>query len=126
MSKTPKTTKYRIFELAKEFNQDSQFLLDFLKKRKIKVANRFSAVDEEVYAMLKESLPRRKATVETPTESKTESAPKTAATPARPARNYNDKPKINVKPRAAETGAKTDSRPVTRVERPITRVEKPV
>ena len=126
MSKTPKTTKYRIFELAKEFNQDSQFLLDFLKKRKIKVANRFSAVDEEVYAMLKETLPRRKATVETPTESKTESALKSAATPARPARNYNDKPKINVKPRAAETGAKTDSRPVTRVERPIIRVEKPV
>lgn len=44
--------KYRIFELAKEFNRDSQFLVNFLKKRKIKVANRFSSVDEDVYQML--------------------------------------------------------------------------
>ena len=67
MSKTTKTPKYRIFELAKEFNQDSQFLVDFLKKRKIKVANRFSAVDEEAYTLLKENFARRKpAAVETP------------------------------------------------------------
>ena len=59
MSKTTNTTKYRIFELEKEFNQSSQTIIEFLKKRKVKVANRFSAIGEEVYAILKESLPRR-------------------------------------------------------------------
>ncbi len=59
MSKTTNTTKYRIFELEKEFNQPSQTIIDFLKKRKIKVANRFSAIEEDVYKILQESLPRR-------------------------------------------------------------------
>ena len=59
MSKTTSTAKYRIFELEKEFNQSSQTIIDFLKKRKIKVANRFSAIDEDAYAILQESLPKR-------------------------------------------------------------------
>ncbi|MBQ7705572.1 MAG: translation initiation factor IF-2 [Selenomonadaceae bacterium] len=149
MSKTPKTTKYRIFELAKEFNQDSQFLLDFLKKRKIKVANRFSAVGEDVYAVLQENFARRKPTapVETPAEIKTETAPKVetapktepapktesapksekpAAKPARPARNFGDKPRTDFKPRTAEPVKKTETKPAPKVERPATRTERPV
>ena len=59
MSKTTSTAKYRIFELEKEFNQSSQTIIDFLKKRKIKVTNRFSAIDEDAYAILQESLPKR-------------------------------------------------------------------
>ena len=59
MSKASKTPKYRIFELEKEFNQSSQTIIEFLKKHKIKVANRFSGIDEDAYAILKESLPRR-------------------------------------------------------------------
>lgn len=121
MSKTTKTPKYRIFELAKEFNQDSQFLVDFLKKRKIKVANRFSAVDEEVYTMLKEKFPRRKpapepAKTETPkaetkteipkTEKpKTESVQKNSQRNNRPARNFGDKPRTD---KAAESTRKPD------------------
>lgn len=133
MSKTPKTTKYRIFELAKEFNQDSQFLLDFLKKRKIKVANRFSAVDEEVYNVLKENFARRKpATVETPPEVKTETesapkvesatAPKPAAKPARQSKNFADKPKQDFKPRTADTSKKVETKPAPK---PAPKAEKP-
>lgn len=59
MSKTTGTGKYRIFELEKEFNQSSQTIIEFLKKRKIKVANRFSAIDDDAYAILQESLPKR-------------------------------------------------------------------
>ena len=59
MSKTTGTTKYRIFELEKEFNQSSQTIIEFLKKRKIKVKNSFSAIDEEAYNILQESLPKR-------------------------------------------------------------------
>ncbi|MBQ9480469.1 MAG: translation initiation factor IF-2 [Selenomonadaceae bacterium] len=58
MSKTSKP-KYRIFELAKEFNQNSKVLIDFLKKRKIKVANHFSAIDGEAYELLKGAFARR-------------------------------------------------------------------
>ncbi len=59
MSK-PKTPEYRIYQLSEEFNRDSQFLIDFLKKHKIKVKNRFSAIDEQAYELLKNSFPRRK------------------------------------------------------------------
>ena len=54
-----KTQKYRIFELAKELNQDSKLLVDFLKRHKIKVANHFSAIDEEAYQLLKGSFVKR-------------------------------------------------------------------
>lgn len=143
MSKTPKTTKYRIFELAKEFNQDSQFLLDFLKKRKIKVANRFSAVDEEVYNVLKENFARRKpAPVETPAEVKTESAPKIetikkvetapatkpAAKPARQSKNFADKPKTDFKSRTADPLKKVETKPAPKTapkaEKPAAEVPK--
>ena len=66
MSKTTGTTKYRIFELEKEFNQSSQTIIEFLKKRKIKVANRFSAIDEDTYAILQESLPKRNKPIAEP------------------------------------------------------------
>ena len=65
MSKTP---KYRIFDLVKEFSQDKQTILDYLKKRKIKVANAFSSVGEEVYLELKEHFARRKPAQEKPAE----------------------------------------------------------
>ena len=150
MSKTTKTPKYRIFELAKEFNQDSQFLVDFLKKRKIKVANRFSAVGEEVYDVLKENFARRKpAAIETPqVETAKVDVPKTetpkieTAKPVqknRPARNFNDKPRTDFKPKTAEPVKKAEVKPapksdapkiekpvVARVEKPVTKVEKPV
>ena len=64
MSKASKTPKYRIFELEKEFNQSSQTIIEFLKKHKIKVTNRFSGIDEDAYKVLKESLPRRSKPIE--------------------------------------------------------------
>lgn len=144
MSKTTKTPKYRIFELAKEFNQDSQFLVDFLKKRKIKVANRFSAVEEDAYNLLKENFARRKpAAVETPkvetpkaatpkVETPKVDAPKTETPKSekpvqknnRPARNFNDKPRTDFKPKTAETPRKSEVKPAPKVETP--KVEKTV
>ena len=76
MSKASKTPKYRIFELEKEFNQSSQTIIDFLKKHKIKVANRFSGIDEDAYAILKESLPRRSKPIEQQTTENKPAAPK--------------------------------------------------
>ena len=77
MSKSSKTPKYRIFELEKEFNQSGQAIIDFLKKRKIKVANKFSAVGEEVYAVLKETFSRHKP-AEQPVAEKVEVKTETA------------------------------------------------
>lgn len=128
MSKTSKTPKYRIFELEKEFNQSGQAIIEFLKKRKIKVANKFSAVGEEVYSVLKETFSRRKP-AEQPTTEKVEVKTETAEQkPAQkqPNRKYNsgmgkrfdgkrrseirtlddfpqkEKPKTEVKPKAED------------------------
>jgi len=120
MSKTPTTTKYRIFELEKEFNQSSQTIIEFLKKRKIKVTNRFSAIDEESYAILKESLPRRTKPLE---ETKPEiKADKTAHKNNRNRRGgqnkssirlatFDDKPKTETKPEQ-----KVETKPEQKVE----------
>ncbi len=81
MSK-PKTPKYRIFELEKEFNQDSQALIDFLKKRKIKIKNRFTDVGEDVYNILRENFARRKPTAENPAEAKPDEVKPAEAKPA--------------------------------------------
>ena len=119
MAKTPKTPKYRIYELAKELNQESQSIIDFLKKRKVKVANRFSAVGEEVYNILKETFSRRPKPAAEPAEPKVEPSPQKA--PVQPAKaevkpprnakfdNKHGKPKYEHKP-------KIDRQPVPKVE----------
>ena len=115
MAKAPKTPKYRIFELAKELNQENQSIIDFLKKRKVKVANRFSAVGEEIYNLLKETFSRRpKATTEnqgepkaeikaeTKVENKVET--KTEAKPQKPNSKFDSKharPRYESKPKPA-------------------------
>ena len=126
MSKTPKTPKYRIFELAEEFNQESQSIVDFLKKRKIKVANRFSAVGEEVYAVLKETFARRKPAEEAPAKPapapEKSPAPKPAGkqqakpAPAKPAGKVEPKPAP--KPKVEPVAPKPESKPAPRAERP--------
>ncbi len=140
MSK-PKTPKYRIFELAKEFNQESQSLIDFLRKHKIKVANRFSAVGEDAYSVLKENFARRKPVAEVPAEVKPEvkpetppepqpeekpAAPKPAPKQAKPKSEVKpnkpvDKPEIKSKP-AAKSAPKVESKPEIK---PAPKVEKP-
>ncbi|MBD3879763.1 MAG: translation initiation factor IF-2, partial [Quinella sp. 1Q5] len=55
-----KPIKYRIYDMANEFNQDAQVIIDFLNKRKIKVKNRFTGVEEEAYQMVKANFGRRK------------------------------------------------------------------
>ncbi|MGO5130534.1 translation initiation factor IF-2 [Mitsuokella jalaludinii] len=40
-------SKYRVYELAKEFHTDSKVILDILKRNKFKAANNFSSVGEE-------------------------------------------------------------------------------
>ena len=69
-----KTQKYRIFELAKELNHDSKTLVDFLKKNKIKVANRFSTITEEAYELVKSSFVKRSKPPEVKSEVKTDSS----------------------------------------------------
>lgn len=54
-----KQTKYRIFELSKEFKKDSKVIIDFLRKNRIKVANHFSAIGEAEYQILKDAFGRR-------------------------------------------------------------------
>ncbi|MBR5913436.1 MAG: translation initiation factor IF-2 [Selenomonadaceae bacterium] len=108
MAKAPKTPKYRIFELAKELNQESQSIIDFLKKHKVKVANRFSAVGEEIYNLLNESFSRRpKPAAENTAEVKTEQQPVKAEQKAD--EKVTAQPKTETKPSKA---GKSDSKNV--------------
>ena len=74
-------SKYRVYELAKEFNTDSKVILDILKRNKFKAANNFSSVGEEERTAIKNSLnnkgakPQAKAPAAQP-------AQKSAAKPA--------------------------------------------
>ena len=54
-----KPIKYRIFDMANEFNQDVQTIINFLTKRKIKVKNRFSGVEQDAYDLVKAEFGRR-------------------------------------------------------------------
>ena len=54
-----KPIKYRIYDMANEFNQDVQVIIDFLNKRKIKVKNRFTGVEEDAYQIVKATFGRR-------------------------------------------------------------------
>ncbi len=49
-------SKYRVFELAKEFNTDSKAILDILKRNKFKATNNFSGVGEEERTAIKNAL----------------------------------------------------------------------
>ena len=132
MAKAPKTPKYRIFELAKELNQESQSIIDFLKKRKVKVANRFSAVGEEIYNLLKESFSRRpKPAEENQPAQKTESQvadkvptqPKAETKPSKTGK-FDNKHKPKYEKEKPKVAAKVDDvKPVAKVAEPAPKVE---
>ena len=117
--------KYRIFELEKEFSQESKVIIDFLKKRKIKVANRFSAVDEDTYAILKEAFARRKPPAPKPADNTAnkpgnQNSAKNKRFNSGAGRNiraqiFDDEPKLANKP-APEVQAKPEVKPAPKVQ----------
>ena len=140
MAKAPKTPKYRIFELAKELNQESQSIIDFLKKHKVKVANRFSAVGEEIYNMLRENFSRRPKPAAENSETKTAPATVTEKVPVAPAKSEPkpktgkldsrhtkpkyDKPKVEPRSSAKPADVKpVEVKPAAKVEPPKVEVK---
>ncbi|MCI6606314.1 MAG: translation initiation factor IF-2, partial [Mitsuokella jalaludinii] len=85
-------SKYRVYELAKEFNTDSKVILDILKRNKFKAANNFSSVGEEERTAIKNSLNNKGA------------KPQAKAPAAQPAQKPTAKPaeKRAEKPQAAK------------------------
>ena len=95
-------SKYRVFELAKEFGADSKVILDILKKHNVKVSNNFSGVGDEEYNLVKEALVKKSPAAKA--EGKKPMA-KPAATPAaKPVSKPADRPveKLAEKPVAKE------------------------
>ena len=86
-------SKYRVYELAKEFNTDSKVILDILKRNKFKAANNFSSVGEEERTAIKNSLNNKGA------------KPQAKAPAAQPAQKSAAKPaeKRAEKPQAAKS-----------------------
>lgn len=109
-----KPAKYRIYDMANEFNQDAQVIIDFLNKRKVKVKNRFTGVEEDAYEMVKAQFGRRaKPKTEEP-EPKAEVKPQ----PQQQGKNLKPAPKADAKPQGrsqapkpARPAVKADAKP---------------
>ncbi len=56
-------SKYRVYELAKEFNKESKDILDVLKKENFQVKNNFSSVGDEERNALKKHFENKKPAV---------------------------------------------------------------
>ena len=54
-------SKYRVYELAKEFHTDSKAVLDILIRSGVKAANNFSSVDEGAYQAVKAAFSKKNA-----------------------------------------------------------------
>ena len=61
-------SKYRVFELAKEFGADSKKVLDILKRNNYKVNNNFSSVDDDGYKVVKQAFTGTAEAGEAPAE----------------------------------------------------------
>lgn len=81
-------SKYRVYELAKEFNTDSKVILDILKRNKFKAANNFSSVGEEERTAIKNSLSNKGAKP----QAKAPAAPAAQKPAAKPAEKRAAKP----------------------------------
>ena len=81
-------SKYRVYELAKEFNTDSKVILDILKRNKFKAANNFSSVGEEERTAIKNSLSNKGAKP----QAKAPAASAAQKPAAKPAEKRTEKP----------------------------------
>lgn len=81
-------SKYRVYELAKEFNTDSKVILDILKRNKFKAANNFSSVGEEERTAIKNSLSNKGAKP----QAKAPAAPAAQKPAAKPVEKRAEKP----------------------------------
>lgn len=81
-------SKYRVYELAKEFNTDSKVILDILKRNKFKAANNFSSVGEEERTAIKNSLSNKGAKP----QAKAPAAPAAQKPVAKPVEKRAEKP----------------------------------
>ena len=108
-----KPTKYRIYDMAKEFNQDEQVIIDFLNKRRIKVKNRFSGVETEAYELVKANFARRKPVEPEPQpkqQKQSKPAPKPEQKP-KPAQKPEQKPQAQPQQQKPKPAQKPEQKP---------------
>ncbi len=74
-------SKYRVFELAKEFGVDTKEVIAVLKKNDIKVANNFSGVDDEGYNVVKAAIGKKAGGMTEVKKPAAKPAPKPTAKP---------------------------------------------
>ena len=108
-----KPIKYRIYDMAKEFNQDEQVIIEFLNKRRIKVKNRFSGIEAEAYELVKANFARRKPV---------EPAQKSAE--SKPAAESKTDTQAQGKPQAKpQTKSQTQTQQQNKTSKPAPKVE---
>ena len=112
-----KPVKYRIYDMANEFNQDVQVIIDFLSKRKVKVKNRFTGVEEDAYQMVKAQFARRKPVEEPKPEPKPQPQTQKPKQESKP-QSQPQKPKQESKPQVQQQKPKQESKPQPQQQKP--------
>ena len=90
-------SKYRVYELAKEFHTESKVVLDILTRNKFRVANHMSSVGEEERAVVARAFAPKKTVSDAPKAPATDAARKASQNKPRqqaqgqPQKNANDR-----------------------------------
>ena len=90
-------SKYRVYELAKEFHTESKVVLDILTRNKFRVANHMSSVGEEERAVVARAFAPKKTVSDAPKAPVTDAARKASQNKPRqqaqgqPQKNANDR-----------------------------------
>ena len=88
-------SKYRVFELAKEFGVDTKEILAVLKKNDIKAANNFSVVEDEGYNVVKAAIGKKAVVKPEVKKPAAKSAPRPAAKPVEKSASKVERESVN-------------------------------
>ena len=138
-------SKYRVYELAKEFTTSSKLILDILARNNMPAKNHMASIEEEAYQVLVRTFAPKPDTAEEIRERQRKKAAAVApapkveppkAPPAPPKVFYGGgmQPRIPVKPRFEQSSAPQQQRPIdsrpkpgmANVQQPVTPVKPPV
>ena len=104
-------SKYRVYELAKEFHTDTKNILDILKKNHFKAVNNFSSVGDAEHAAVKNHFAGKSGK---PQEKAAAPAPQPEKRAPQPKQEVRQEPKRESGQAGGETRRRSENRPAER------------
>ena len=104
-------SKYRVYELAKEFHTDTKNILDILKKHHFKAVNNFSSVGDAEHAAVKNHFAGKSGKSQ---EKAAAPAPQPEKRAPQPKQEVRQEPKRESGQAGGETRRRSENRPAER------------